>query len=60
MTEKFDVSETIRAIEAEKAKISAARDKLREILDDVESITGDCAEAVESLEYAADALSRLL
>lgn len=41
-------------------KLSKDRDELRDFLDEVEALDGDVSDAAESLEYAAEALSRLI
>lgn len=48
----------IAAMEREKKKIAASRDKLRELLDEYRQIDDDATDALDSLEYAVEALSR--
>lgn len=50
----------IKQLNACKARIAKERDKLRELIDECESIYSDCDEAVDDIERAADALSRQL
>ncbi len=57
---KKTVATLQRQIEACKKRIAAERDKLRELIDETDSIAGCCDDAIESLDYAADALSQYL
>jgi uncharacterized coiled-coil DUF342 family protein len=54
------VAKLVRDIDRCKGKIAAERDKLREILSEVESIVEDCDEAHDELEAAVDCLSKYL
>jgi ABC-type transporter Mla subunit MlaD len=47
-------------IKQAKARIAKERDKLRDLISDLDQIADDCDEAHYDLERAADALSRLL
>jgi predicted DNA-binding protein len=47
-----------KQIGLEKAKISKARDALRELISEVEDIIGDADEVVNTLDRACDDLSR--
>lgn len=49
-----------RAILRAKNRIAAERDKLRELLDEANSIADDCDLAVALLDDAADTLSKYL
>lgn len=57
---KRSVAKLMKQIEAEKAKITASRDKLRDLISEVSDICDDCDEAAEGLERATDALSKYL
>lgn len=50
----------IKSINAAKRRIASERDKLRNLIADLDQVADDCDEAVEDLTRAADALSRLL
>jgi hypothetical protein len=50
----------LKKIEAEKAKVSASRDRIRELIDQLEEYEGAWTDAAENLGYAADRLSELL
>jgi hypothetical protein len=50
----------LRIVEREKKKISASRDRLRDCIYDIQGLVDDIDDAVGSLEYGADALSRQL
>jgi hypothetical protein len=54
-----NVKTTIKTLERERAKIAASRDRLRDIEGDIQGLRQDCDEAVDDLERAIDALSRL-
>lgn len=60
MARKRTVAAIQRDIERSKDKIAKERDRLRELIHEVESIADDCDEAATALETAADALSRYL
>jgi hypothetical protein len=47
----------VKKIESERAKVSKARDSLRDTLDELESLKGSCDEAIECLDSAIVALS---
>jgi septal ring factor EnvC (AmiA/AmiB activator) len=49
-----------KQIEKHKNVIAKERDALRDLINEIDSLEEDCREAVDSLEYAADALSRLV
>jgi len=51
---KFD--KIIKAIAAEKTKIQAARDRLRDIVEDAEAVLESCDDAVICLDGAKDYL----
>ncbi len=48
------------AVKKSTDRIARERDRLRELVGDLESIAWDCDEATEDLNRAADALSRYL
>ena len=50
----------LNAVKASKHRIQKERDKLLELIAELESIGDDCDEAADDLGRAADALSRLL
>ena len=54
------VTALMRQIESTKLRIAAERDKLRDIIDELQSIEEDCEESIDDLNRAADALRRLL
>lgn len=64
MSEKLINSKKVKKIldqvNAIKTKIADNRDELRDLINELEEIEGDAGDAADSLEYAADALSRLL
>jgi len=49
-----------RQIERKKVALAKLRDELREIESEMSSLGDDAQEAIDSLEYATDALSRLV
>jgi hypothetical protein len=57
---KKSVASLHRQILACKAKIAAERDKLRELVSEIDEIGDHCEEAVHDLERAADTLSQYL
>lgn len=54
-----DVAKLRRALKAKLAKVSKVRDELREVESDAAEVACDCDDAMEHLESAIDALSRL-
>ena len=50
----------LKQIEKEKGRIAAARDKLRDLLCELESIVDDSDEAVDGIDRVIDALSKYL
>ena len=52
--------ELIKQVNASKRRIAKERDRLRELIGELESIADDCDIAVDDLTSATDALSRLL
>lgn len=50
----------LRKLERIKNRIAKDRDELRDLIDEVSALESDVSEAAESLEYAADAMSRLV
>ncbi len=54
------VATIVRQVNATKERIGKDRDKLRELLDELEAIVSDADEATEHLEAAVDMLSRYL
>ena len=50
----------LRDIERTKAAIAKQRDELRGLLDEANDVLQCCGDALDSLDYAVDALSRLL
>lgn len=57
---KKTVASLLVQVKASKARISKERDKLRDLIDEMESIEDDCNEAIDDLERAADTLSQLV
>lgn len=57
---KKTVASLLVQVKASKARISKERDKLRDLIDELESIAEDCDAAIDDLERAADAMSELL
>ncbi len=53
------IAAMLRKLRAEQDKLAKNRDELRELLSAFESVADDASDAVESLEYAIEALSRL-
>jgi hypothetical protein len=49
----------IRKLKSQQARIAKDRDALRELLSEFEVVADDADEAVDSLECAIDALSRM-
>ena len=47
-------------IKAAEKRIAQERDAIRALVEDMEQLQEDCTEAMDDLERAADALSRLL
>lgn len=60
MPRKAQVSSLIRQIERQKKIIADARDKLRDLEEEISAIVEDCDEAEEALSQAVDALSKYL
>ena len=60
MARKRPKASILKSINACKTNIAKERDKLRNLIDELEEIHSDCDEAVQDLESAADSLSRLL
>lgn len=58
--DKDKLSEVLKQINEHKAAIGLHRDALRDLINEVEMICDDVDDASHSLDYAADALSRLL
>lgn len=56
---KPSIKTTIKVLKRERLKVAASRDRLRDIEDDIQGLRQDCDEAVDDLERAIDALSRL-
>lgn len=56
----YDLRELLAKVEECKRVIGAERDKLEDLLSDLDSLVDDCKEADESLQYAIEALSRLM
>lgn len=50
----------LRKLERIKSRIAKDRDELRDLIDEVEALECDVSDAAESLNYAADAMSRLV
>lgn len=50
----------LRKLERIKNRIAKDRDELRDLINEVEALEGDVSDAAESLNYAADAMSRLV
>ena len=50
----------LQQVKAAKTRIAKERDKLRDLIDALSTIHDDCDEAVDDMERAADALSRVL
>lgn len=60
MTKKLDKKGLVAAINREKKIISDARDRLRELIEDAGCVADTATDAIESLEYATEALSEYL
>lgn len=56
----FDPAAWLEAVKAEQNKIAAARDRLRELAEEAQQQIEDCDDALDHMERAADALSRLV
>ena len=50
----------VKQANREKAKIAAARDRLRDLSDELNAICDDCDEAVSGLDQVADVLSKYI
>jgi DNA-binding ferritin-like protein len=50
----------VRRIKKHETAIATQREALRNLISDIEAVADDADDAIESLRYAADALSRLL
>lgn len=59
MSRSSSIAKFLKVLVAEQKKIEIARDKLRDLQSDVEAVAYDCDEAIDSLETAIEALSRL-
>lgn len=57
---KRETNSLIKKINSSKEKLSAERDKLRDLILELESLADDCDEALEALNNAANALSQQL
>ena len=56
----INVKKVMAALEREKVKIAASRDKLRDLEGDIQGLRESCERAVEDIERAVDALSELV
>ncbi len=56
---KINVKKVIASLERERVKISASRDRLRDLECDIQGLRDSCDRAVEDIERAVDALSEL-
>lgn len=59
MTQK-QIAAMVKKIERHKAALGKHRDALRDIIDDVEGVCDEAADARDNLQYAVDALSKYL
>ena len=50
----------LKKIEESKTRIAKERDKLRDLIGEIEGLADNCDTAVEDLEHAADSLSELV
>jgi hypothetical protein len=50
----------LAAVEKEKAKIAASRDRLRDLVSDIEDIVQSADDALDSFNYGVDRLSEYL
>lgn len=60
MTNTRQTRSLIRQIEKTKARIAAERDRLRDLISDLEAVADASDRAVSALEEAADSLSEML
>lgn len=60
MSKLSNIDELEKAFDALVIELSAARDRLDQLKDDAEELLGNCNDALDSIEYARDALSRTL
>lgn len=57
---KRTVATLSKQLEAGKKNIAKERDKLRELIEEATTIEGNCADALDDIERAADSLSQYL
>ena len=60
MRKDISKADLIRQIKKHKDSIARHRDALRDILDDLESVSGSASDGVQKLESAIDTLSEYL
>lgn len=56
----MNIKNCIRELEERKVAIANERDKLRELLSDLEQLEDNCDEAIENIDRAIDAISELV
>jgi predicted nucleic acid-binding Zn-ribbon protein len=56
---KINVANVVKRLEAHQKQIAKKRDELRDLESDISQLGDDADEALDSLSYAIDALSRL-
>lgn len=56
----FDFKETMEAIEVRMKSVAEERDKLDELIGELEQLKENCSEAHDCLQRARDALSELV
>ncbi len=60
MIAKGQIQKFIKKIETQQSRVAKERDRLDELISEMESLREDCAEAWDSLQDARDAMSRLV
>jgi hypothetical protein len=56
---KINVANVVKRLKAHQKQIAKKRDELRDLEGDISQLGDDADEALDSLRYAIDALSRL-
>jgi chromosome segregation ATPase len=56
----MSITQAVKQIEKRMAAVAKERDKLDDLVSELESLREDCREAYDSLQDARDALSRLV
>jgi predicted nucleic acid-binding Zn-ribbon protein len=55
-----EIKLAIQKIENEKILLAKRRDSMRDLLDELEELVGNCDRAIEDMDHAVDALSELV